>query len=360
MALLFFINCGGNPRIAPGDEETTYLLVGTPCAEGDYATAVYRADSLLNSPIEMSDSLKAYIMIDRDVALLESGQTERAFAYADTIIDFGHRHGIGLAVMQGLQNQGIINRRKGNWDEAITLYKRGMEIAVKENDMEMQQVFAEMLSIACAEHGLTAEAYNFGTKSVEMARKMGDSIQELNAVSTLGGILEMQGKYAQTVAELLPYIQRSKNIKGVLRVKYLAPIVKSYFQLDSLERAREILAEIYAALDGVPRNTQAYLVAVNTEAILAAKEGRYADQWKWLTMADSIGNMGTLPDQLYIERARCLAHLHRYEEAYEMQVKATAAVDSLRSSDNDEKLSELMVKYDTLQKDNAIDRKSVV
>ncbi len=116
----------------------------------------------------------------------------------------------------------------------------------------------------------------------------------------------------------------------------------------------ETLDETYQALEGTPRNTQAYLVAVNTEAGLAGKEGRYADQWKWYQLADSIGGMGTSPEMLYAQRAECLANMGRYSEAYEMERKAFTALDSVRSADVDSHLQELSVKYATLDKENTI------
>ena len=346
--------CDSKQKISESEEEATYLLVGEPCAEGDYATAIRRADSLLNSPIQMSDTLKAYIMIDRDVSLLEAGYADWGVAYADTVIEFGKRHGIGLAVMQGLQNKGIISRHNGDWDTAIALYKEGLEIAVEENDEEMQQVFAEMLAIACAEHGLNEEAYSFGRKSMDMARQMGDTIQELNSAATLSAILTKEGEYSKAIEELHPYRDRIKNAKNVVRIKCLTPLLKSYLELDSLDKAKEILHDMNAALEGFPKHTQPYYVAINAEAILASKEGRYQDEWRWLQIADSIGTMGTTPDAIYQQRAKCLANLGRYQEAYEMQTKALVAADSLRTSDNDSRLTELMVKYDTLTKENAI------
>lgn len=354
-AMVFTMTCcDSKQKISESEEEATYLLVGEPCAKGDYATAIRRADSLLNSPIQMSDTLKAYIMIDRDVSILEAGHADWCVAYADTVIDFGKSHGIGLAVMQGLQNKGILSRRNGDWDTAIALYKEGMEIAVDENDIEMQQVFAEMLAIACAEHGLNEEAYSFGRKSMEMARQMGDTIQELNSAATLSAILTKQGEYLKAIDELRPYKMMITNAKSVVRIKCLTPLLKSYLELDSLEKAKVILRDIHVALEGFPRNIQPYYIAINAEAILASKEGRYQDEWQWLQQVDSIGTMGTSPDAIYEQRARCLANLGRYKEAYEMQTKALVAADSLRASDNDKSLSELMVKYDTLQKENAI------
>ncbi len=356
VSTLMLASCTAPERVPESEEEAIYLLVGEPCSEGDYPKAIARADSLLASPREMSDSLKAYVMIDRNVSILEYGNLDWAEANTDTLIDFGRKTGIELAVMQGLQNRGIARRRKGDYKNAISDYKDGLEIAVSSGDEEMQQVFSEMLAIACAENGLYEEAASFARRSLNMSRQAGDEIGELNSISTLGGILVKDGKYKDAIAELIPYHDQSRLTKNLLRVKYLTPLLRSYLSLDSLAKAKKILAETYEALEGTPRNTQAYLVAVNTEAVLAEKEGRYADQWRWLQAADTIGGMGTSPDVRYLERARCLAHLGRWQQAYEMESSAYAVLDSIRGNDDNRELSELMVKYDTLSKENAIER----
>ena len=353
---LMLTSCHSPERVPENEEEEIYLLVGEPCSEGDYPKAIARADSLLASPREMSDSLKAFIMIDRNVSICEYGNLDWGIANTDTLIDFGRKTGIELAVMQGLQNRGICRRRKGDLSGAIADYKEGLDIAVKSGDEEMEQVFSEVLAIACGENGLTEEGASFANRSLELSRKADDEIGELNSVSTLAAILVKEGKFKEAISELAPYHDRSRGFKTLMRVKYLTPLLRSYLSLDSLAKVKETLAETYEALEGTPRNTQVYLVAVNTEAALAEKEGRYADQWHWLQVADSIGANGTSPDLWNIGRAQCLANLGRWQQAYEMECAAYEALDSIRRNGESRELSELMVKYDTLSKENAIER----
>ncbi len=295
-------------------------------------------------------------MIDRDVALLESGNLDRGFSYADTVIEFGRQHGVGLAVMQGLQNRGVISRRWGDYESAISDYTEALDIAIAEHDKEMEQTLAEMLAIACGERGRYEEALQFGRQALRINRENGDSLGELNTISTIGAILARDGRFENALSELLPYRHRAENVKSVARIKYLTPLLRSYLGLDSLKQVRKVLDETYKALEGVSQTSQSYLVAVNTEAELARREGRYADQWKWLVRADSIGAMGTGGEIIYSTRAECLANLGRYAEAYAMECRAFAALDSARTDLNDSRLSELSVRYDTLSKEADIVR----
>ena len=139
-------------------------------------------------------------------------------------------------------------------------------------DEEMEQVFSDMLAIACAETGLIEEAASFASRSLELSRKADDEIGELNSVSTLAAILVKEGKFKEAISELAPYRDLSRGYKTLMRVKYLTPLLRSYLSLDSIGKVKETLAETYEALEGTPRNTQVYLVAVNTEAALAEKE----------------------------------------------------------------------------------------
>lgn len=71
------ISCGSRQqRLLSNEENEIYNLVGDPCAEGDYLTAISRADSILSLPVQMSDSLRACIMIDRDVSIAEYGNLD--------------------------------------------------------------------------------------------------------------------------------------------------------------------------------------------------------------------------------------------------------------------------------------------
>ncbi len=348
------LSCTERERVPENEEEYVYLLVGEPVSEGDYTLAIARADSILASPREMSDSLRAYIMIDRNVAIIEQGHLDWGASNADSVIEFGKSHDIALAVMQGLQNRGVVSRRKGNYEKAISDYKEGLELAVEKKDTEMEQAFSEVLAIACGETNLPDEAIAFARRSLELSHDMGDTFGEINSISTIGAILVKEEKYEQAIKELQPYHEQVSQFRTLARIKYLTPLLRSYLSLDSLDKVRQTLAETYEALDGVPRNTQAYLVAVNTEADLAAKEGRYADEWKWLQIADTIGGMGASPEVLLTQRARCLANMGKYADAYKMETKAFMALDSIRSEHNDATLAELSVKYDTLSKENKI------
>lgn len=348
--------CRSKECVPESEEETLFLLVNQPCGEGDYKTAVQRADSILTSPRELGDSLRAYIMIERGVALAEMGEHDWALAYADTLTEFGRKSGMALAEMQGLQSHGVLSRRNGDLERAVADYEAGLDIAVKSADAEMEQVFCELLAVACAQADMLDEAEEFAVRASEMAKEDSDPEGQLNASATLAAILVKKKDFVGAVALLQPLRTEAEGVRPLLKVKYLTPLLKSYLSLDSLQQAKATLASMYAALENTDRHTQAWLQAVNAESAIAEKEGRYADQWRWLVEADSIGRMGTSPDEWLQERAQCLYNLGRYREAYDYQKLACAAMDSVRVAEGDARLAELSVKYDTLSKDADLQR----
>ena len=66
------------------------MLAAGPNSEGDFPGALSAADSLLAS-LNMSDSLRGYIMMERAVALANMGRVDDALRYSDTLSEFA-RH----------------------------------------------------------------------------------------------------------------------------------------------------------------------------------------------------------------------------------------------------------------------------
>lgn len=354
-ALLACAGCSRTPAPVTPADEALYYLVGEPCSEGDFPTAIARADSLL-SGVEMSDSVRAYIMLDRNVAILNLGHLEWGGAYADTVIDFGRRSGVELAVTQGLQNRGGSRRRLGDNDGAIADYSEALRIITASGDKEMEQALTESLAIAMAERRRLDESLRFGRRSLQLAIEAGDSVGALNAASTIGAVMVLGKRYGEVTEALAPYRNLANAATAPMRVKYLTPLVKTYFALDSLDRVRELVAEADSVAATLPEHHQSRFVVADMKGELAEREGRYADRWKILCEMDSYGPQGSMPWIVYGKKAECLARLGRYEEAYGWQLRAFENRDSVAGEQTDERLSELSVSYDTLLKEKEIER----
>lgn len=87
--LTIAMGCARKDKVSESEEQALFERVNYLGAEGRYDDAVSLSDSILDSGLQLSDSVKAYIMIERNVALMNAGKVDAAAAYADTLAAFG-------------------------------------------------------------------------------------------------------------------------------------------------------------------------------------------------------------------------------------------------------------------------------
>lgn len=351
--------CGDSNRykatVPSDEEEQTFNLVFQPGYEGRYDAVIAVADSLLEN-CEMSDSLRAFIMIERNVALMNMGNSEGGFNHADTLIAFGRDAGINEAVLQGLTAKGIFHRRKGALDSAITYYGSALDIAMAENSTEWEQAIVEYLAVAYSEANRLTEGRRFSVRALEIAKEMGDTAAILQSVGTFASNLAKSNDYKSTITELEPYKPLIDVAPPTFKIKILTPLFHAYLKLGSLPQARKVLSQAKEAASGLPVNHYQAIIVKLLEAKLRGAEKRYAEEYAIYQAVDSIGTIGRQSEDLFLEKALCLSHLGRTDEAFRLMGDAYAALDSTRRSQVSSELSDLSVKYDTLTKELEIER----
>ncbi len=358
-ATLFGCNSDSKHKsTVPSDaEEEMFMLVFEPNYEGRHDDAVSVADSLLSN-CQMSDSLKAFIMIERDVALINMGRSDDGFRFADTLITFGKETGINEAVLQGLTAKGLIYRRNGEQDSAISNYSEALSIAIADKNIEWEQAITEYLAIAYTEGNRLEEGHQFIIRALDLAKEMGDTAAILQSVGTLAGNLAKSKDYTNTIKELRSYEDLFNTAPPTFRIKYLTPLFHSYLSLDSLDKAEKILSEAEDISNLFPHEHYQWIIVRLLRAKLYHAQKRYAAEYAIYQEVDTIGH-GTIGRQLedmMLEKAKCLACLGRSEEAFGMMEMAYSALDSTRNSQLQKDLSDLSVKYDTLTKQIEIER----
>ena len=75
IAVAIASGCARKHKVTESEEQALFERVSDLGAEGFYDEAIALSDSILNSDIELSDTVKAYIMIERNVALMNAGKT---------------------------------------------------------------------------------------------------------------------------------------------------------------------------------------------------------------------------------------------------------------------------------------------
>lgn len=354
--VLSFTACNKSKRIIASDEEeAVFELVYQPGAEGRYPDAIAVSDSLLAN-LSMSDTLRTYIMIERLVALVNLGNLDASVAFADTLADFGRRSGIGEAVMQAMEAKGLSARRRGNYEDAIKYYTEGLKVARDEGNIEMEQTLSDVIGVAYTEIGRVDEALEFERRALSLAEEMADTTAMISTAASIGACYARDDKWHEAIEYLRPYSGIAEQMAPTMRVKFLTPLVKAYLALDSIPQAERTIAKMEEAVEGLPLRHQAVGVVLSAKSMLLSKEKRFREQWELYEMIDTLGSHGKAPDIVLTERAECLANMKDYRGAYGKMRQAYEALDSIRRSDIDNDLSELSVRYDTLNKELEIER----
>ncbi len=354
--LLFATACR-KKQARPIDEDEMYASVFVPASEGSYHEAITIADSLLANET-MGDSLRAYIMIERDVALFNMGNMDAAAAYADTLLEFGKRTGVVQAQLQALQVQGMHARRNGDYDKAVEIYSAAIRKANADNNNEMEQTFAESIAIVFTEMSRNNEARHFADRSLSLAESMGDTTAIFSTIATLGAVETRENHPEKAVSILAPYRPLMPDMPSSLRIKYLTPLLRAYILLDSIVAAERTIAEMENETKYLPLNHQSRVNTLTSKALVAGLKGDYPQQWEIYKTLDTLDQHGKTLDIILTERAECLANMRQYKNAYEYMERAHAALDSLRHVDVDSRLNDLSVKYGILEKQLQIERLS--
>ncbi len=354
--LTIAMGCARKDKVSESEEQALFERVNYLGAEGRYEDAVSLSDSILDSGLQLSDSVKAYIMIERNVALMNAGKVDAAAAYADTLAAFGRERHIAEAVSNAYQIKGVALRREGRFDEAVETYSQGLKVSEEAGDVEMEQSFYDLLAIVYGQSKRPKEAEKFSVKAIELARQLNDSNAVISSVSTLGSILATDGRNEELISMLRSYAPYAEGAVPLLKIKYLTPLFHALIKTDSLQQAAEAIAEARAITAMLPPEHQASIAVEYADALLAGRTGDFSRQWRLYSHIDSLGVPGSLESETLHDRAICLHSLGRYKEASDMERKAFEALDSIRSSESQRQLSEFYVKYDTLQKELEIQK----
>lgn len=336
-------------------EENIFMLVYTPNYEGRYHDAIATADSIM-AKCQMSDSLKAFIMIERDVALMNMGNVEAGYNFADTLISFGKETGINEAVLQGLTTKGLVYRRSNRLDSAIAMYSEALELAMQDKNAEWEQAIADYLAVAYTEANRIAEGHRFAIRALHIAKETADTSSILHSASTLAGVLAKSEDFNGTISELHPYRQMFEKASPTIKIKFLTPLFHSYLGLDSIAKAEQVLTEAEQAAEGFPKEHFQSIILRLCRAKLHKTKKQYDKEYAIYLEVDSTGSIGRQSEDLMLEKALCLSNMGRNKEALAMMNDAYAALDSIRNTDLQQELSDLSVKYDTLTKQIEIER----
>jgi len=348
----------GCSRQKPSDnsaEEQIHTHISTLGAEGKFRETIAAADSALT--LSLSDSARAYIMLERMVAIYNSGNIRQARHYADSVEAFGKKHGIDEVVVSALTTRGASYRREGKNDSALVNYKKAQQTVSGNGDKEYEQYLDDLLAIIYAEMSRTDEAMYFARRSVELAGEMQDTTAMISAIATTGQIYLQKRQYRKTLDSLLPYMPMLSGIgPAAYHIKFLTPVIKAYLELENTDSAEYYINRAEETTRGLPQGHQAAVAILTGKAELAGRRKQYKEQLAIYNSIDTLGTHGKAKDKLLVERAQCHDNLGNGHKAYQLMSEAYLALDSIRHSELETAMSDFAVKYDTQQKEMKIER----
>lgn len=342
-------------KMEEDEEVRIFSLVADASASSDFPLAISRADSILKT-VEIGDTLRAYIMLERNTAMLMYGLIDEGQAYADSVINFAASAGIPEVKAQAEQNLGVAFRRKGDYNNAIECYSRSVDLAMSIGDKELEQTATELLSICYAENNRVDEALKFAHRSLDLASELGDNDAYASSLATLAGSYAKADSLQKALDLIVPQLDKLDDANPFNKIKILTPAANAAIRLDSLDLASRIVSRMKEISSLYPEEIQIYSVALSAESALAAAKGDFSRQYQILCRLDSLPSHGRNEADMAKERAECLFNMGKYREAYTMLDTVVNSISAESDDQLQESLSEFSVKYETALKDLEIER----
>lgn len=331
---------------------------------GQADSAITYLDKGMKAYPEMPDSMLTQYYAEYAVDYGLMGEMAKAKETSLKTIPLMLKYGTDEDKATIYANTGIYYRHLGMNDSAIYYYQQGLDIALKNDDYESQALLANNVAVLYADMQRFKECYDYCQKAADAARKAGNKEMETRSLMTRGAALVTELKYEEAADCLLDaYNQVKDGTNPIIKLGILSPLIKAVYHSKRPEVNRQYQQlmqqgdQLYAQQAPNSINAANWL---NSKMTLLVEQQRYQEALNTITKIEEIQpQMQVLPlDKLYTQKARCLYRLGRHKEAYELQLEASLAADSLKNEEVTNKLSLLTSSYEMTQKELEVARLS--
>ena len=331
---------------------------------GQADSAITYLDKGMKAYPEMPDSMLTQYYAEYAVDYGLMGEMAKAKETSLKTIPLMLKYGTDEDKATIYANTGIYYRHLGMNDSAIYYYQQGLDIALKNDDYESQALLANNVAVLYADMQRFKECYDYCQKAADAARKAGNKEMEIRSLMTRGAALVTELKYEEAADCLLDaYNQVKDGANPIIKLGILSPLIKAVYHSKRPEVNRQYQQlmqqgdQLYAQQAPNSINAANWL---NSKMTLLVEQQRYQEALNTITKIEEIQpQMQVLPvDKLYTQKARCLYRLGRHKEAYELQLEASLAADSLKNEEVTNKLSQLTSSYEMTQKELEVARLS--
>ena len=313
----------------------------------------------------MPDSMRGEYYAEYAAEYGSKGDMRKALDYIRQALPLIKQHGDDEGYCITCANAGIYYRHMGMNDSAIYFYKEGMDLAVKTGDLESQSLLANNLAVLYGEIERYDESLKLIDKAIENSKKIGDMHGVLSGIGTKGDMLVLSKRYEEAADALLEAYQHTDSTTNPVRtkVRLLNPLLKALYHSKRPEHKAQfpqymkLSEQLISQLE--PNSIQAAGL-LTTRLTLQVDDKQYAQGLQTISQIEKImpHQMATPRNKFYSNKAKCLAGLGRYQEAYHALNEAYIAADSIKNEDINNKLSQLTASYEMTQKELEVTRLS--
>jgi len=313
----------------------------------------------------MPDSMRAEYYADYAADFAVIGEVRKAVTYMRQALPLIKESGDDESYCITCANIGIQYRHMGMNDSAVYFYQQGLDLAVKMGDLESQAMLANNLAVLYGDMGRYEESLNLADKAISNSRSIGDVHEEISDIGTKGDILVLSERYEEAADALLDAYLRSDSVSNPLTIKarLLSPLLKALYHSKRPEHKAlypRYMAQCEQLIPQLNPNSVQGSGLLMTQLTLQVDEKQYNQGLKTLALIEGIHPMqiATSRNKFYSNKAKCLAGLGRYQEAYQALDEAYLAADSIKNKEISDKLSQLTASYEMMQKELEVSRLS--
>ena len=283
---------------------------------------------------------------------INTGNSQKAVELAPSALALNRRLGNAEEFAAFCGNVGIAYRRLGQIDSAAVYYQRGLEVAIQAEDYANEAFLANNLSVLYTQDRRLEESIRYAEKAMDAAAKANDEVEGVSAFANKGTALFFEKHYDEAIDVLTQAFEKADSLNHIyLKVKiihYILGVLEetpdaadvAYF----LQRGEELAALL------PPENDNA-LGILESKANILLRQGRFLESLQTLESLESATRSYSAKPAHLIWKARCLAGLGRYKDAYQLQSESIEAKDSIQNEESKAKLDELTTNYRVMEKE---------
>ncbi len=341
------------------DMARTYFMadnVDSALAMLDKGMAVYEV---------MPDSVKGEYYAEYAAEYGAKGEMRTALSYIRQALPLIKVNGDDEGYCITCANAGIYYRHMGMNDSALYYYQEGLDLAVKTGDLESQAMLANNIAVLYGEMERYDESLKFIDKAIENAEKVGDEHEIVSCYGTKGDMLVLSERFEEAADVLLKAFPRTDSTTNPVytKARLITPLLKALYHSKRPEHRAQyprFMALSEQLISQIEPNSVQGSGLLMTRMALQIDEKQYAQAMQSIGQIEQImQHQVAMPlNKFYGNKAKCLAGLGRYQEAYDVLSKAYDASDSIKNKEISDKLSQLTNSYEMVQKELEVSRLS--